>query len=166
MKKICTSNQTFIFFTLSTLNIYYAACIEYILCSFLIFPSIFIHYRSPWCWLSHTLSHSLHEFLLRWAAVSGLFRRHGNQVSRLALLRHWWPTSVLPVSKWHTIFTSRLRVRLVVQRALWSLATSLRHQCTTLSTPQGESDTPTSHHYEGASWWYLQLSWTVRQQRL
>lgn len=85
---------------------------------------------------------------------------------RLALLRHWWPTSVLPVSKWHTIFTSRLRVRLVVQRALWSLATSLRHQCTTLSTPQGESDTPTSHHYEGASWWYLQLSWTVRQQRL
>lgn len=37
--------------------------------------------------------------------------------------RYWWTTSNISLPKWHTIFASRIRLRLVVQCAMWTITT-------------------------------------------
>jgi len=61
---------------------------------------------------------AVHRLLLRRPTVPGLLRGRGHQVPGLALLRHRRTAGVVPVPERHAVQPGRVRVRLVVQRAV------------------------------------------------
>lgn len=76
---------------------------------------------------------------------------------RLALLRHRWTPGLVPLPQWHTVLASSVRLRLVVQCTLRSIAATVCNQCATVSASQGESDATTSHHHQAAGRGYIHL---------
>lgn len=71
---------------------------------------------------------AVHGLLLRRSTVPGLLRRRGHQVPGVALLRHRRATGLVPVPERHTVQPGRVRVRLVVQRAVRPEQRAVPHQ--------------------------------------
>lgn len=78
--------------------------------------------------------------------------------NRLALLRHRRPPGKLPLSEWHPVLASRVRVRLVVQRALRPVAATVRHQRTPVPAAKSGPDATASDHHQAAGGGHFQLS--------
>lgn len=50
----------------------------------------------------------------------------------------------------HAVLAGRVRVRLVVQRALRPVAAAVRDQCAAVPTAEGEPHAAPSHHHQAA----------------
>lgn len=81
---------------------------------------LFFFLRSPWHGLPSVSSCPIHKLLLWLSAIPGLLRRHGNTMSRLALLWHRRSPGNVPVSQRHPVLSSSVCLWLVVQRQMRS----------------------------------------------
>jgi hypothetical protein len=127
----------------------------------------FLSYRSSWNGLSRFISCALHEFLLRLATISGFLRRHGNKVSSVALLWHWWSTSYVPVSQRHPVLPSSICVWLVVQRQMRPQLGSICNQQPALWDTEGGPHTATQTHHQRTSAEHIRMNECIHsgQQR-